>query len=73
MLPVFLLDLPLHGSGSPVAVFFMTVLALTGLFAFGAILETSQLFIAYRYFNFNDVIADGLFLMCLPLVLRLKK
>jgi glycopeptide antibiotics resistance protein len=48
-----------------------------GLFAFGAILETSQLLVAYRYFNFKDVIANGLgiglFLLCLPFISRLVK
>ena len=56
---------------------FKTVLALTGLFAFGAILETSQLLVAYRYFNFKDIMANGLgiglFLLCLPFASRMIK
>jgi len=56
---------------------FKTVLVLTGLFAFGAILETSQLLVTYRYFNFKDIMANGLgiglFLLCLQLVSRLIK
>lgn len=56
---------------------FKTVLIFAGLFALGAILETSQLLVAYRYFNFKDMIANGLgiglFLLCLPLVSRLTK
>ena len=54
-----------------------TVLVFAGLFAFGAILETSQLLTAYRYFNLNDVIANGvgilLFLLCLPVIPRFIK
>ena len=54
-----------------------TVSACALLFFYGAILETCQLLTAYRYFNSNDVIADGLgiglFLLCLPLVSRLIK
>jgi glycopeptide antibiotics resistance protein len=56
---------------------FKTILALMGLFEFGAILETGQFLTAYRYFNLNDVIANGLgiglFLLCLPLVSRFIK
>ena len=49
-----------------------TVFVCAGLFFFGAILETSQLLTAYRYFSFKDMIANGLgiglFLLCLPFV-----
>ncbi len=54
-----------------------TVFFCAGLFFLGAILETSQLLIAYRYFNLNDIIANGagiiLFLLCLPFISRLVK
>jgi VanZ family protein len=48
-----------------------------GLFFYGALLESSQILITYRYFNLNDIIANGagimLFLLCLPFISRLVK
>ncbi|OIN97009.1 MAG: hypothetical protein AUJ48_00685 [Deltaproteobacteria bacterium CG1_02_45_11] len=57
--------------------FVRTLIICAGLFFVGAALETSQLLIAYRYFNIDDVIANGvgiiLFLFCLPFISRLIK
>ncbi|MBU1569405.1 MAG: hypothetical protein KKE00_02600 [Proteobacteria bacterium] len=53
------------------------LLSTTILFLFGAILETCQLLTAYRYFNFKDIMANGLgiglFLLCQPFMSRLVK
>lgn len=49
-----------------------TVFLCAGLFSYGAVLEAGQLLTAYRYFNLNDVIANGIgilfFLLCLPFI-----
>jgi len=54
-----------------------TVFFCAGLFFYGALLESSQILIAYRYCNLNDIIANGagigLFLLCLPFISRLIK
>ncbi len=54
-----------------------TVFVCAGLFTLGGVLETCQLLTASRYFNFIDVIANGvgilLFLLCLPFISRLVK
>jgi len=54
-----------------------TLIICVGLFFVGAILEAGQLLTAYRYFNFIDVIANGvgivLFILCLPFAARITK
>ena len=54
-----------------------TVFFCAGLFLFGAILETCQLLVTYRYFNFKDIMANGLgiglFLLCQPFMSRFIK
>ncbi|MBU2623757.1 MAG: VanZ family protein [Proteobacteria bacterium] len=49
-----------------------TVIVCAVLFFLGAALEVIQLFIAYRYFNLNDVMANGvgigLFMVCLSVL-----
>ena len=54
-----------------------TVFVCAGLFALSGVLESCQLLTDYRYFNFHDVIANGvgiaLFLLCLPFAARITK
>ena len=54
-----------------------TVIVCAGLFAIGAVLETCQLLVSYRYFNLQDILANGVgivgFLICLAVFEMFRK
>jgi len=52
---------------------FKTLLVFMGLFALGAVLETCQILVTYRQFDFVDVIGNGLGIGLFFLILNITK